>query len=68
MVSNLLFPVDMSDDTHKRSRDRSRIAMNEEYEVRYWTKKLGVSEEELGEAVRAVGNRADKVEEYLKGK
>jgi hypothetical protein len=68
VVSNLLRPRFMSDHKSKRGSDRTRIAINEEYEVRYWTKKLDVTEEELDEAVRAVGNRADKVEEYLKGK
>lgn len=56
----------MSDDMKKRgSQDRTRIALGEEHEVRYWTQKLGVSREQLEEAVRAVGNSADKVEEHL---
>lgn len=48
--------------------DRARISLGEDYEVRDWTKSLGVSEEELREAVDAVGNSADKVREYLKGR
>lgn len=48
--------------------DRARISLAEDYEVRDWTKSLGVSEEELREAVDAVGNSADKVREYLKGR
>jgi hypothetical protein len=56
------------DDTHKRgAADRRRIAMNQEYEVRYWTQKLGVSREELEAAVNTVGNEAEKVEEHLRG-
>jgi Protein of unknown function (DUF3606) len=35
----------------KRQPDRSKINMNEDYEVRYWTKHLGVSKEELQKAV-----------------
>ena len=46
--------------------DRARINLSEEYEVRDWTKSLGVSEDELREAVDAVGNSAEKVREYLK--
>jgi hypothetical protein len=46
--------------------DRSRISLGEDYEVRDWTKSLGVSEEELREAVDAVGNSADAVRDYLK--
>lgn len=58
----------MGDDTSKRgNQDRSRIAMGEEHEVRYWTKELGVSEQELQKAVKAVGNSADKVREHLRG-
>ena len=48
------------------SPDRDRISLSEDYEVRDWTKSLGVSEDELREAVDAVGNHADKVREYLK--
>jgi len=57
----------MSDDTAQRgSADRSRINMNQDHEVRYWTQALGVSEDELRRAVGAVGVSADKVREHLK--
>ena len=46
--------------------DRSRISLSEDYEVRDWMKSLGVSEEQLREAVHAVGNSADAVRDYLK--
>ncbi len=46
--------------------DRSRISLSEDYEVRDWTQSLGVSEDELREAVDAVGNSADAVRAYLK--
>jgi hypothetical protein len=36
--------------------------------IRDWTKSLGVSEEELREAVDAVGNAAEKVRNYLKAR
>jgi hypothetical protein len=58
----------MSDDMSKLKRDRNRIALGEEYEVRYWTEKLGVSREELERAVKAVGNSADAVREHLRGR
>jgi hypothetical protein len=59
----------MSDDKTKRgAADRQRIAINEEHEVRYWTKELGVSPTELEEAVKSVGNSADKVREHLRGR
>jgi hypothetical protein len=52
----------MSDDLNKRGpQDSSRINVNEEWELRYWTKKFGVSEEELKAAVNKVGVKADAV-------
>lgn len=56
----------MSDDKNKRgSQDRNRISLTEDYEVRYWTEQLGVSREELEEAVKSVGNGAAKVREHF---
>lgn len=58
----------MADDkTERGPRDSSRIAMGEDYEVQYWTKKFGVSREELQKAVDAVGNDASAIEKRLKG-
>lgn len=45
--------------------DSDRISLSEEHEIRDWTKRLGVGEEELREAVDAVGNSADAVRAYL---
>ena len=57
----------MADDKTKRGpADASRISLSEDYEVRYWTDALGVSKEQLAAAVKAVGNSAAKVREYLK--
>ena len=47
------------------SPDRDRISLSEDYEVRSWTESLGVSEQDLREAVDAVGNSADAVRTYL---
>lgn len=56
----------MSDDKSKRgSPDRDRIDMNDPDEVRNWTKSLGVSKEELEQAVKAAGNTAEKVRKHL---
>jgi hypothetical protein len=58
----------MADDkTVRRPRDSSRIAMEEDYEVEYWTAKFGVSREKLQQAVDAVGNGANAVEKHLTG-
>ncbi len=56
----------MSDDKSKSgSPDRDRINVNEDYELQYWTKALGVSAERLREAVKAVGPTAAAVREHL---
>jgi len=58
----------MADDRkHVGSPDRQRINTSEDYEVRDWAKKFGVSAEELKSAVAKVGNQADAVERHLKG-
>ncbi len=58
----------MADDRTQRSgQDRSRINVNQDYEVRDWAKRFGVSPDALKKAVQAVGDRADQVEAHLKG-
>ena len=46
--------------------DRTRINVNDEDEVRYWSEKLGTSKEKLIRAVETVGSNATAVEAYLK--
>jgi len=59
----------MSDDKSKSGgQDRKRISVNEDYEVRDWSKKFGVTPDELKAAVKAVGSDAAAVEAHLKGK
>jgi Protein of unknown function (DUF3606) len=48
--------------------DKTRIDMNQSYQVAYWKERFGVSEEELSEAVHAAGALARKVEAYMKSK
>lgn len=56
----------MSDDLKERGpEDASRISLTEEWEVRYWTKTLGVSREELDKLVRQHGHSADAVRKAL---
>jgi hypothetical protein len=45
--------------------DRSRIDVSEDYELRYWTKELGVIPEALKSAVQKVGPTAKAVREHL---
>lgn len=59
----------MADNLSERGpADRSRINVNEEWERSYWTKELGVSDEELRAAVSAAGNSADAVRAHLRHK
>jgi Protein of unknown function (DUF3606) len=56
----------MADDRTKRgSQDRSQISMEQEHEVRYWTRELGVSEAALTAAVAKVGNSVAAVRREL---
>jgi uncharacterized protein DUF3606 len=56
----------MADDKTKRGEpDRSRINLNEDYEVTYWTEKFGVTKEQLAVAIAKVGNSADAVRQLL---
>ena len=43
------------------ARQISRVTMNDEQEVRYWTEALGCSKDELAAAVAKVGNSPDAV-------
>jgi hypothetical protein len=57
----------MTDDKSNRGpADASRINVNEDYELRYWTKALGVSAERLRAAVEEVGVMADDVRAELR--
>ena len=49
----------MADDkTNRGQPDRSKINMEEDYEVKYWTRHFGVTPEELQAVVDRVGNSA----------
>ena len=47
------------------SPDRDRINVNEDYELRDWATRFGVGTDEVKAAVKAVGENARKVGEYL---
>jgi hypothetical protein len=56
----------MSDDTtERRPQDASRISLEEDYEVRYWTNKWNITREELADAVHRVGHGAAAVARHL---
>ena len=55
----------MDDLKNKGPQDRSKINMHEDYEVKYWTKELGVDKEQLQKLVDKVGNSAAAVRREL---
>jgi hypothetical protein len=57
----------MSDDrAQKGVQDRTRINTSEDYELRYWSGKFGVSQEQLKAVLKKVGNSVSAVEKELK--
>jgi hypothetical protein len=57
----------MSDNKALKGQDANRIALNEDYEVQYWTNRFGVSKERLEAAVEKVGVSVDAVAKELNG-
>ena len=56
----------MSDDTSQtNAQDRTRVNVNQDYELRYWSDKFGCTHDELKAAVKAVGVVAKDVEAHL---
>ena len=51
--------------TKRRPGDASRINLSEDYEVRYWTKELGVSVDELKRLVAQHGDSAARIRAAL---
>ena len=55
----------MADDKNKTEQDRNFINVNEDYELEYWTKELGITKEQLMDAVAQVGTSAKAVRELV---
>ena len=56
----------MSDGKNRsHGQDRERINVDQERELREWARRMNTTPERLREAVRAVGDRADKVREFV---
>ena len=56
----------MADNLNERGpQDRSRVNVNEPWELQYWSRKFGVSEEQVKDAVKAAGTSADAVGKHL---
>jgi hypothetical protein len=51
----------MSNGKTKQVTNHNRIDLHQPYELGYWSRKFGVSEQELAEAVQRVGTNAEDV-------
>lgn len=49
----------------KQPQDPKTINTHEEWEMNYWSKKFGVSKEQIKQAVKEVGNSSEKVKNKL---
>ncbi len=47
------------------SQDRNLISISQDWEIKYWAKKYGVTTSELARAVNAVGHTTRMVHAYL---
>lgn len=45
----------------RQPQDKNFISLSEDWEVKYWTKALGVTEQQLRAAVKAVGSGTKKL-------
>ena len=56
----------MADNLEDRGpQDRSRINVNERWELEYWTRHFGVNEEQLRTAVNSAGTSVEAVGKHL---
>jgi hypothetical protein len=54
------------DDPKQRGpQDRTRVNVEQDYELKYWSERFGVSPDELRKAVQQVGTSADAVALHL---
>ena len=56
----------MSDDLKDRGpQDRSRVDVNEDWELKYWSERFGVDKSDLEHAVESVGPMVSDIEAYF---
>lgn len=58
--------TDQPDDAGHDNDTARLISLQQEQQVQYWTKRLGVSRNQLLQAIDAVGDSAPQVEAWLK--
>jgi hypothetical protein len=57
----------MNDETRVPG-DLAKVSLEQAWEIEYWTKALGATEQELRDALQAVGPRVEQVQNYLERK
>ncbi|MBF0294990.1 MAG: DUF3606 domain-containing protein [Magnetococcales bacterium] len=50
----------------KAPQDPKKINIHQDHEIKYWTEKLNITEQQLREAVRTVGVMVDDIKRHLK--
>lgn len=56
------------DKSRSGGQDRTRISLTEDYEVRDWAARFGVTERALRDAVARIGDKAEDVRRELGGR
>ncbi|MCC5064302.1 DUF3606 domain-containing protein [Xanthomonas campestris] len=51
-------------DTNRKPTDMEHVSISEEWELQYWARELGMSEDDLRAAVEEVGNVTTKLRAY----
>jgi len=51
-------------DPERRPSDMANVDINEEWELRWWARELGLSEDQLKAAVREVGTATTQLRQY----
>ena len=55
----------MPDKEIRHPEDASVVSLDHRWEVAYWTRELGVGEEQLREVIERVGNSVENVRRYI---
>ncbi len=58
----------MDDKNKKGPQDASRVNVNEDYELQYWSERFNITRDELKKAVAEAGPSVSALEEFLKRK
>ncbi|WP_407470813.1 DUF3606 domain-containing protein [Xanthomonas campestris] len=51
-------------DANRKPTDMEHVSISEEWELQYWARELGMSEDDLRAAVEEVGNGTTKLRDY----